>query len=100
LDGLYEGREISQGTQLAEIGDEAVNGSWPPHLHFQVIRDMGGYRGDFPGVCKSSERAVYLQRCPDPNLILGIKQLGRSEAVVFIGMKTTALRKEYVCAFY
>jgi murein DD-endopeptidase MepM/ murein hydrolase activator NlpD len=77
LDGLYEGREISQGTQLAEIGDEAVNGSWPPHLHFQVIRDMGGYRGDSPGVCKPSERAVYLQRCPDPNLILGIKQLSR-----------------------
>ena len=77
LDGLYEGREISQGTQLAEIGDEAVNGSWPPHLHFQVIRDMGGYRGDFPGVCKPSERAAYLQRCPDANLILGIKQLSR-----------------------
>lgn len=76
LEGLYEGREMSQGSKLAEIGDDSVNGSWPPHLHFQVISDMGDYRGDFPGVCKPSEREAYLQRCPDPNLILGIKQLG------------------------
>ena len=77
LEGLYEGREMSRGSKLAEIGDDPVNGSWPPHLHFQVISDMGGYRGDFPGVCKPSERAAYLQRCPNANLILGIKQLGK-----------------------
>ena len=75
LEGLYEGQEISQGRKLAEIGDFPVNGSWPPHLHFQIISDMGSYHGDFPGVCKPSERETYLRQCPDANLILGIKQL-------------------------
>ena len=66
---------MSQASKLAEIGDDLVNGSWPPH--FQVISDMSGYRGDFPGVCKPSEREAYLQGCPDANLIWGIKQLAR-----------------------
>lgn len=68
---------MSQGSKLAEIGDDPVNNSCPPYLHFQVLSDMSGYRGVFPGVCKPSEREAYLQRCPDANLILGIKQLGR-----------------------
>jgi murein DD-endopeptidase MepM/ murein hydrolase activator NlpD len=75
LDGLYEGREIRQGSKLAQIGNYPVNGNWPPHLHFQIISDMGSYHGDFPGVCKPSERKTYLQRCPDANLILKIGQL-------------------------
>jgi len=28
--------------------------------------------GDFPGVCRASERAVWKSLCPDPNLILGV----------------------------
>jgi len=27
-------------------------------------------QGDYPGVCKYSEQAKYLQNCPDPDLIL------------------------------
>jgi hypothetical protein len=31
---------------------------------------MGIKEGDYPGVCKYSEREKYLENCPDPDLIL------------------------------
>ncbi|RYZ44700.1 MAG: peptidase M23, partial [Chitinophagaceae bacterium] len=43
---------------------------WPPHLHFQIIKDMHGWKGDYPGVCRFSEKEAYLQNCPDADLIL------------------------------
>jgi len=72
LDGLYEGKPIVQGTAFARIGTCAVNGGWPPHLHFQIITDMLGRTGEFPGVARPSQRDVWLSLCPDPNLIVRI----------------------------
>jgi 4-aminobutyrate aminotransferase-like enzyme/Ser/Thr protein kinase RdoA (MazF antagonist) len=72
LAGLQPGRTFARGEVLATLGDAAVNGGWPPHLHFQVIADLLDRRGDFPGVAAPRERAVWLDLCPDPNLILGI----------------------------
>jgi murein DD-endopeptidase MepM/ murein hydrolase activator NlpD len=65
-----EGQDIEKGSWIASFGDLAENGNWPPHLHFQVILDMQGWKGDYPGVCKFSEREQYLSNCPDPDLIL------------------------------
>lgn len=73
LEGLYDGKSIREGERFASIGPYPENGDWPPHLHFQVIRDMGSYRGDFPGVCNAADRGYYLNLCPDPELILRIK---------------------------
>ncbi len=73
LDGLFEGKSIKAGTRFAAIGPYPENGDWPPHVHFQLIRDMGEYKGDFPGVCNTSDRNYYLNLCPDPGLILRIK---------------------------
>ncbi|WP_353722574.1 peptidoglycan DD-metalloendopeptidase family protein [Dyadobacter sp. 676] len=73
LEGLHEGKTIRAGERFAAIGPYPENGDWPPHLHFQVIRDMGSYRGDFPGVCNAADRGYYLDLCPDPELILRIK---------------------------
>ncbi|MGA7838651.1 MAG: peptidoglycan DD-metalloendopeptidase family protein [Ignavibacteriaceae bacterium] len=75
LNGLFEGKEIKKGQKIAEFGDPAVNVGWPPHLHFQLITDMLGKKGDFPGVCTPSEKEYYLNICPDPNLILKIEKL-------------------------
>jgi len=75
LDGLFEGKEIKKGQKIAEFGDPKVNVGWPPHLHFQLITDMLGKKGDFPGVCTPSEKEYYLNICPDPNLILKIEKL-------------------------
>jgi hypothetical protein len=54
------------------------NGHWPPHLHFQLIIDMGKAKGDYPGVCKYSEREKYLDNCPDPGFILSMVKHGRN----------------------
>jgi peptidoglycan LD-endopeptidase LytH len=70
LDGLREGQYFSRGQEFAHLGPPAENGNWPPHLHFQIIKDMELKEGDYPGVCRFSERRFYLDNCPDPNLIL------------------------------
>ncbi len=75
LNNLYPGKKIKQGEKFAQIGTTQVNGNWPPHLHFQIIADMLGKKGDYPGVCTKTEREKYLELCPDPNLILKIKEL-------------------------
>jgi murein DD-endopeptidase MepM/ murein hydrolase activator NlpD len=70
LKGLQEGQVIPGGTAFASFGIPEENGYWPPHLHFQMMFSMRGLRGDYPGVCKFSERLTYLANSPDPNLVL------------------------------
>lgn len=70
LEGLHEGMRVAAGQLIAHFGDLHENGHWPPHLHFQIITDMENNKGDYPGVCRYSEREKYLRNCPDPDLIL------------------------------
>src|SRR6266536_3283497 len=72
IKNLREGQNVKKGDVIGEFGIPMENGQWPPHLHFQIITDMGEWRGDYPGVCKFSEREMYLNNCPDPDLILGM----------------------------
>ncbi|NCI45507.1 peptidoglycan DD-metalloendopeptidase family protein [Sediminibacterium soli] len=74
LDELYEGKQVEQGSRIAGFGQPSENGHWPPHLHFQLIIDMEGKKGDYPGVCKLSERDLYLANCPNPDGILQLMQ--------------------------
>lgn len=74
LEGLFEGKTIEAGNKIAEFGDFPINGDWPPHLHFQIITDMQGRKGDFPGVCEPSKKDEFATICPDASLILGIKR--------------------------
>jgi len=74
LKNLHEGQHIEKGEIFAEFGLPIENGHWPPHLHFQIILDMGTYKGDYPGVCKLSEKKGWLQNSPDPDLILQLQQ--------------------------
>lgn len=73
IDKLEIGTFFSKGQQLATLGDASVNGNYAPHLHFQIIKDIEGNFGDYPGVCSKSKKAFYLENCPDPNLLLKIK---------------------------
>lgn len=70
VSGRREGEVFAPGSAIGELGVPAENGQWPPHLHFQVILDMQGNKGDYPGVCRYSERAAYLENCPDPEGLL------------------------------
>lgn len=71
---LRSGERINRGDIFAEFGIQTENGQWPPHLHFQVIHDLQGWEGDYPGVCRYSEREVWLANCPDPDHILQMMQ--------------------------
>jgi murein DD-endopeptidase MepM/ murein hydrolase activator NlpD len=72
LNGLKPGAAFMAGERIGELGTRRENGGWSPHLHFQVILDIGDWRGDYPGVCKRSERDHWLAICPDPRPLLGI----------------------------
>jgi murein DD-endopeptidase MepM/ murein hydrolase activator NlpD len=74
LENLYAGKTIFGGENFATIGTYPENGDWPPHLHFQIITDIGNYSGDFPGVSSIQDSARLLSICPDPNLILRIPE--------------------------
>jgi murein DD-endopeptidase MepM/ murein hydrolase activator NlpD len=74
LKNLYEGKRVTGGEVIAEFGMRFENGNWPPHLHFQLIADMQGWKGDYPGVCRYSERDRWLANCPDPDVILQLQQ--------------------------
>ena len=74
LKNLHEGQRVLKGEVIAEMGMRFENGNWPPHLHFQLITDMQGWKGDYPGVCKFSEKEKWLANCPDPDGILQMNQ--------------------------
>ena len=74
IENIKAGKYVSRGATIAHFGEPNENGHWPPHLHFQVILDMELKEGDYPGVCKYSEREKYLANCPDPDLMLQMRQ--------------------------
>lgn len=74
IDHIQEGDYMIRGQEIAHFGLPDENGHWPPHLHFQVIFDIGMNRSDYPGVCRYSEREKYLDNCPDPDLILQLNR--------------------------
>jgi len=71
LQHLHVGMPIEQGQILCHLGPFPENGDWPPHLHFQLMWDLMGNWGDFPGVCSHREMDKYRNNCPDPNLLIG-----------------------------
>ncbi|MEP6674458.1 MAG: peptidoglycan DD-metalloendopeptidase family protein [Ferruginibacter sp.] len=74
IKGIRSGQFITRGQPFAHFGLPVENGNWPPHLHFQVITDLRNFVGDYPGVCKYSEREKYLANCPDADLVLKLNQ--------------------------
>lgn len=72
IQNIQEGDRISTGDVLAQFGIPFENGQWPPHLHFQLVLDMEGRKGDYPGVCRFSERERYLANSPDPDALLNL----------------------------
>lgn len=67
------GTLVKQGCEIATLGEATVNGGYAPHLHFQIIKNIGNYIGDYPGVCSQKDLNYYLENCPDPDLLLKIE---------------------------
>lgn len=62
------GQSFRPGDCLGHLGAPVENGNWPPHLHFQLIKDLDGHWGDYPGVCREEDLPYYQANCPNPNL--------------------------------
>lgn len=73
LDNLCLGKSFKKGDTLATLGTPDINVNYAPHLHFQLVVDMEGKEGDYPGVCTNDSLAFYSKNCPDPNLLLQIE---------------------------
>lgn len=67
---VESGKYVNRGEVIAHFGNTKENGNWPPHLHFQIIIDLEMKEGDYPGVCRMSDKDFYLNNCPDGDLIL------------------------------
>lgn len=71
LKQLKPGQIFLSGEKIGHLGQTNENGHWPPHVHFQIIHDLGNRKGDYPGVCAENDKESYLFNCPDPGLWLG-----------------------------
>ena len=81
---LQVGTAVKARQEIARIGARPGNGDWPPHLHFQIIRDLLDLDCDFPGVAPAGLREVYTAISPDPGLVAPKKK------------ETLALRRKYL----
>ena len=70
LSRLSEGKILESGDRVAKIGTEQENGSWPSHVHLELITDIQDKKGDFVGTAKPSQKKEYLDLCPDPEVLL------------------------------
>lgn len=68
---LRVGDAVDAGQQIARMGTAEENGGWAPHLHLQVITDLLGFEGDFPGVAAPSEEHLWRSFLPDPSPLVG-----------------------------
>lgn len=74
LKGLFVGKVIKARQVLGFLGTPDINVNYAPHLHLQLIKDLEGSHGDYPGVSAKERLAFYQENCPDPNLLLKIRQ--------------------------
>tara|TARA_R110000765_G_scaffold214460_3_gene319493 strand:- start:86 stop:769 length:684 start_codon:yes stop_codon:yes gene_type:complete len=73
LDGLFINKEFKAGDTIGRLGTPDINVNYAPHLHFQIIKDLEGNHGDYPGVCAKEQLSFYQENCPDPNILLKLK---------------------------
>jgi peptidoglycan LD-endopeptidase LytH len=68
LENRQKGEKILRGQNFCWLGEPHENGGWSPHLHLQLMTEMLGWEGDFPGVAAEIEKDYYLDICPNPEM--------------------------------
>ncbi len=66
LDSIRTGQIIKRNHKFCRLGKPGENGGYVPHLHFQLIKNMGDYKGDYPGVCHLSDLEFYKNNTINP----------------------------------
>ena len=72
IKNLKTGQVFKRGTCIGSLGTPDINVNYAPHLHFQIIKSIQEYMGDYPGVCSAQDLEFYKDNCPNPNLLLKI----------------------------
>tara|TARA_B110000037_G_scaffold67444_1_gene81858 strand:- start:5914 stop:6597 length:684 start_codon:yes stop_codon:yes gene_type:complete len=67
---LNKNIQVTKKQVVGYLGEANINGDYAPHLHFQIIKNIQDFEGDYPGVSSQNNLAFYRENCPDPNLIL------------------------------
>ena len=70
LDNLKEGATVRSGDQIASVACEEESTELPPHVHLQLITDLGEHNVDFPEVARLSEKNKYMNVCANPESLL------------------------------
>jgi murein DD-endopeptidase MepM/ murein hydrolase activator NlpD len=70
LENVHVGQEVEDGEVIGYVGATDINGDYAPHLHFQIIEDIQGLYGDYPGVSCRENIEFYKDNCPDPNMLI------------------------------
>jgi murein DD-endopeptidase MepM/ murein hydrolase activator NlpD len=73
IENVTVGDTVLKGNVIGFLGDASVNGAYAPHLHFQIIKDLEGNIGDYPGVSAEKNIEFYKNNCPNPNLLLKLE---------------------------
>ncbi|SIQ36093.1 aminotransferase class III-fold pyridoxal phosphate-dependent enzyme [Maribacter ulvicola] len=81
LQGKEVGQILEKNECIGFLGTPEENGSWSPHLHFQIMLSMLGDKKDFPGVAYYKQIAVWKSICPDPNLLFKSNELQKSTPI-------------------
>ena len=74
IENIAIGTFLNKGQKFATLGNSDENGNYAPHLHFQIIKDIENYFGDYPGVCSEKDLSYYLENCPNPKILLNLNQ--------------------------
>jgi murein DD-endopeptidase MepM/ murein hydrolase activator NlpD len=72
LDDLELGQNILKSQVFCSLGQSKENGGYVPHLHFQLIKDIGEFKGDYPGVCHKDDLYFYEKNTISPVQFLGL----------------------------
>lgn len=66
------GQLVEKSQVFCELGTSEENGGYLPHLHFQLIKNMENYKGDYPGVCHENNLEFYKNNTLNPEIFLDL----------------------------
>ncbi|WP_041567359.1 peptidoglycan DD-metalloendopeptidase family protein [Nonlabens dokdonensis] len=64
------GSRFRESDIIATLGKPEENGGYSPHLHFQIMTNIGEYKGDYPGVAAQEELQDYEGLILNPNSLI------------------------------
>ena len=80
LDALQISQEVEAGERIGSLGSPDENGGWPSHLHLQIITDLLGHQGTFPGAALPEHDRVWRALSPDPAPLVGLPEIPKPTA--------------------